>query len=595
MLADWARGGRLALIGLVMMALIAANVNVEYAYAEDDVVTRSLHGTIVDEAGVPVAGATVQIGTYNPDQGFRFVASGAANESGVYEVSYNKILGDAVSAILHVRGFVVVYEVTGDTLDFQIPQERGTITGKLTFGDQFATPAVGYPLSLSVYLGRGEGRVYIDQVQTDEDGRYTFSFLPGQFNSARGENQFSLIYNQNEEQLVRMNLGDYVEMDRVVWDWSPGYMNGMLQVDVTDAETNEPIEDAVVELAGTNIPLFQTGHYFFSDVLRGGPYTVVASAPGYSTTEESIVINGGIYPLSVKLTKAANPPVVTAVAERAPDRGGWYNRDVLVTFHAEGEDAGVVVDPPVLVTSEGAEQIITGTARDAAGTVGTGSIVISMDKSAPVTTAVVEGEGGESGGDPSGVRWYLNDVSITLDAADPLSGVETTVYSLDRGRTWRPYNGPVAFTREGEHRLLFRSTDAAGNTEDIQTLVVKIDRTKPILLAIVNPLILTPANNKLIPVHAHVFGTDIGSGIDSIELTSITIYDNNGSSPVPPGDDIQKAEFGTFDTDFVLRAEAPSLGLSRQYKVTYTATDRAGNKTAATAVVSVAKLWQFPW
>jgi hypothetical protein len=134
-----------------------------------------------------------------------------------------------------------------------------------------------------------------------------------------------------------------------------------------------------------------------------------------------------------------------------------------------------------------------------------------------------------------------------------------------------------------------------GNAEGIKELVVRIDKTKPVLVLLPNPPIMTPANGKMVPVRAVVLSADFDSGIQSVKLTSITIHESGGDGSLPTPDDIQNAELGAFDTDFELRAEAPGVGLTRQYSITYTATDHAGNTTVAMTDVRVAKLWQMPW
>lgn len=585
------RGGKLTFIWAVIISFIFT-MNVGNVSASEEVVSRSLQGTILDEAGVPLEGASVRIGVYNGSQGFRQVASVVTDGQGHYEALYEKTMGDAVSAILDVQGQVVVYEVQGDTLDFQMTQERASISGTIVHPDEYATPVQGYPVSVSVNLGRGGGRIQLGGILTDSDGHYRFSLIPGQFQTIHGENRFSVVLNGSAEEVVELYQGGQQVLDRVVYDGPPAsYYNGMLQVDVIDAVTNEPIEHASVELAGTNEMLFQAGHYFFSNVLRGGPYTVAASAVGYAAAEYPVTINGGMAFLTVKLQPAVtnHPPVVKATADREPDRGGWYNRDVLVSFQgADEEDDELTIDPPVWVTTEGANQSITGTATDSGGLTGSGSLIVSLDKTAPVTVADAAGDAGSGG-------WYRSDVRVSLTASDHLSGTDHTMYSLDRGRTWRTYEQPITFSREGNHRLQYRSMDVAGNTEGIQELVVRIDKTKPVLMVLPNPPIITPANGKMVPVRAVVMSADFHSGIESVELTSITIHESGGDASLPTADDIQKAELGTFDTDFELRAEAPGVGLTRQYSITYTATDRAGNTTVAMTDVSVAKLWQLPW
>ena len=51
--------------------------------------------------------------------------------------------------------------------------------------------------------------------------------------------------------------------------------------------------------------------------------------------------------------------------------------------------------------------------------------------------------------------------------------------------------------------------------------------------------------------------------------------------------DIQDAQIGTLDTTFKLRADKSSKGSERIYTITYTATDKAGNKKSVSAVVTV--------
>ncbi|MHA6480903.1 carboxypeptidase-like regulatory domain-containing protein [Paenibacillus sp. strain BS8-2] len=584
------RGGKLTFIGVVaiIISLVVMTIHAGSVNATGEILSRSLQGTILDEEGLPIEGATVRIGLYNGS--FRFVASGTTDEQGRYEIAYERELGDAVSAILDVRGNMIVYQVWEPTLDVRLPEVMSTLSGQLSYGDEYTTPVSDYPIRLIVNLGRGEGRITIGETRTDEDGRYALSLEPGQFQSIRGENTFSLIFNESMEEAVTMHSGDQRIMDRIVYDRPPMYFNGRLEVDVTDAVTGEPLENAVVALAGTDLPLYQAGHYFFSDILRGGPYTVSATAPGYEAVNEPIVVNGSVYPLSVQLRKTTvnNPPTVTATAERAPDRGEWYNRDVLVSFHAEDEEGELTIDPPVLVTTEGANQIITGSAVDAEGLIGTGSLQINLDKTAPTTIASASGETGDG-------NWYRSNVSVTLSWADDVSGVEKTMYSLDRGRTWRDYDGAIPFSREGEHRLYYRSVDIAGNTEAIQQHIVKIDKTPPMLLVLPNPPIITPASGLMKSIRANVVRADFYSGIESVQLTSITIHESGGDGTLPTADDIQNAELGTYDTDFDLRAEAPGVGLTRRYTITYTATDKAGNTTVAQTDVGVVKLWQWTW
>jgi Tfp pilus assembly protein PilX len=86
----------------------------------------------------------------------------------------------------------------------------------------------------------------------------------------------------------------------------------------------------------------------------------------------------------------------------------------------------------------------------------------------------------------------------------------------------------------------------------------------------------------MVPVHANIQVQDNLPGQSTVVLASIT-----SSEPASgPAADVQEAQYGSSDSDFLLlRAERSGAGSGRVYKITYTAADEAGNKTSA--VVSV--------
>ncbi|GAA3412978.1 DNRLRE domain-containing protein [Paenibacillus hodogayensis] len=92
-----------------------------------------------------------------------------------------------------------------------------------------------------------------------------------------------------------------------------------------------------------------------------------------------------------------------------------------------------------------------------------------LDRTPPVTTATVSPEepDGENG-------WYLQPVTVSLHAVDNKPGLISTTYSLDQGATWTVYTDPIVLDQSGTHELRFRSSDAAGNVEPVQTLIFKI-------------------------------------------------------------------------------------------------------------------------
>jgi endo-alpha-N-acetylgalactosaminidase len=80
----------------------------------------------------------------------------------------------------------------------------------------------------------------------------------------------------------------------------------------------------------------------------------------------------------------------------------------------------------------------------------------------------------------------------------------------------------------------------------------------------------------MVTVNAVLNSSDSASGVESVILTSIT-----SNEPGSDETDIQ-AQIGTTAASFSLRAEK-----NRIYTITYTATDKAGNKTVTSVIVTV--------
>lgn len=194
--------------------------------------------------------------------------------------------------------------------------------------------------------------------------------------------------------------------------------------------------------------------------------------------------------------------------------------------------------------------------------------VSNYDIQAPVTEAFLSGQ------DDNG--WSNQSVQVTLNATDDKSGAAKTEYRVNEG-IWQTYQGPFDVTAEGENVVQYRSTDHVGNTEDAQSVSIKIDKTAPTLNVLFNPSVLIDRNHALIPIKAKVDGEDTLSGINRVELVSIESNQlDNGKGDGNTVNDILGADYGTYDTDFLLRAERSGSG-DRVYTVTYKTWDNAGN------------------
>jgi hypothetical protein len=109
-----------------------------------------------------------------------------------------------------------------------------------------------------------------------------------------------------------------------------------------------------------------------------------------------------------------------------------------------------------------------------------------------------------------------------------------------------------------------------------------IDQTPPVLTVTLNPSKLWSANEKLVPITATITVKDDYDPQPEIILESII------ANEALDKDDIKDAQLGTDDRQFMLKAEREGKNKAgRIYIVTYSATDASGNKTTASATVTV--------
>ncbi|MBD0382950.1 putative Ig domain-containing protein [Paenibacillus sedimenti] len=140
----------------------------------------------------------------------------------------------------------------------------------------------------------------------------------------------------------------------------------------------------------------------------------------------------------------------------------------------------------------------------------------------------------------------------------------------------------------GSYGVTFNVYDARGAAASMTVDIQVVDTVSPLLDVVLDKTVLWSPNHKLDTVTAQVYGSDSGSGIESIVLTSILSNEpDQGTSNEDLPSDIQNTEYGTFDQTFSLRAERSELGSGRIYTITYTATDKVGNKTVKSVTVTV--------
>lgn len=168
---------------------------------------------------------------------------------------------------------------------------------------------------------------------------------------------------------------------------------------------------------------------------------------------------GGV--LTIEIIGVDNDaPVITATASPSPNAAGWNNTNVTVTFVCSDATSPVASCPaPQTVTTEGVNQIISGTATDAAGNSSTTSVTLNIDKTPPAVTAAVSPA-------PNAAGWNNSNVTVSFACSDSLSGVASCPSS-------------VAVTTEGANQAISgTATDVAGNSASTSA-TVNLDKTAP--------------------------------------------------------------------------------------------------------------------
>lgn len=279
--------------------------------------------------------------------------------------------------------------------------------------------------------------------------------------------------------------------------------------------------------------------------------------------------------IDISIDKTA-PTVSAAVFDPTPaPASGWYTSDV--TVRVTGTDAGsgitgltvdgtvTPVDPAAasasvdeVITAEG-ETTVSFSAVDDGGNTDSGSITVSIDKTAPTLT-VTPGA--------TGSPFVDGPVTVDIVATDATSGLATITYSATGAQTIASTEvatttASVPITTDGVTEVSVFATDVAGNTTTVETVTVSIDRAGPSAsAAIISPATAPASGWYAGDVTIRVSATDALSGVAVLTIGGVDT--NVGPS-------------GSESVDTVISDE----GLTT---VTFSATDAVGNVSSTGSI-----------
>ncbi|MDP3112461.1 MAG: hypothetical protein Q8M71_10205 [Thermodesulfovibrionales bacterium] len=212
------------------------------------------------------------------------------------------------------------------------------------------------------------------------------------------------------------------------------------------------------------------------------------------------------------------------------------------------------------ITTEGAGQVVTGTAVDKAGNSASASVTLNIDKTPPAITATATPAANANG-------WNNTDVTVTFTCSDATSGIAVCP-------------APITVTTEGAgQKICGTAIDNAGNSANT-CVTLNIDKTPPVLNVTVPPW---PPNHKMVNILPLITVSD---NLTSVKVELVSVVSNEPDNGLGDGDtanDIVVNADGTIS----LRAERSGTGNGRVYTITYKATDLAGNVTVSSATAIV--------
>ncbi len=169
------------------------------------------------------------------------------------------------------------------------------------------------------------------------------------------------------------------------------------------------------------------------------------------------------------------------------------------------------------------------------------------DATPPTVTADITGPLGQN-------QWYVGPVTVTLNAADALSGVDDVQYRVNAA-AWQSGTS-LQLTEDGVYSLAYRAGDVAGNWSPTQTITVSIDQTPPVLTYTVSP---DPAASGWYtqPVTIEIQAQDEGSGLARVSYR----LDGGKWTEWSPGDVIRITQDG--EHTLIIRARDNSGNLTK--------------------------------
>jgi len=163
------------------------------------------------------------------------------------------------------------------------------------------------------------------------------------------------------------------------------------------------------------------------------------------------------------LVDLSNPTITHSQSPEA-NGAGWNNSDVTVTFTCDDQPglSGVAsCTSAQSVTHEGKGQSVFGTATDHAGNLASDTANVDLDKTKPTVTGAPDRAA-------NGHGWYRDDVTVSFECSDALSGIASC-------------SGPEILGEGAGQSVIGTAVDAADNSDTASVSDINVDETPPVI------------------------------------------------------------------------------------------------------------------
>ena len=169
-----------------------------------------------------------------------------------------------------------------------------------------------------------------------------------------------------------------------------------------------------------------------------------------------------------------SPPSI--VAEVSPPlTSSWMTTPVTVTFRCDDNSGTVTCPPPVIVSSDGADQLIRGTAVDPAGNQATASVTVSIDLTPPSVTLLNAPDGSTTADAQLLLSGHVTDAASGLADAVRCNGEAVPIFQ-------DAFECLVSL-RPGVNSIALQARDVAGHVAAAGVTITRIGTATTLTIA----------------------------------------------------------------------------------------------------------------